>query len=329
MLEWTKGNVMSEKTLVTIGLMVYNHEVYIEDCINSILQQDYPNMELIILDDASTDRSKEIIAQYYEKLKEKFDRVICIYHKKNCGKIPRNMNELIARAHGEFYKGFSGDDLMCPACISSLVKCMQIHPEVSVVYSNGYVINDSFKLGDQSEAGSRIFLQKPINDTCKNTFRKLMFGIGPPAPSAMFRKNVYEKYGLYDETIPYEDYEYWLRVSRKEQMFYLDEELVYYRRSVNSLTNYWGSAGKNKIKCSMLSDHMTIQKYLKYLPPVDRKRAIALYYKKYYQLSYDANFYRGFMVTAFRIKKLGIDVRLDFLNKVCQMIICTINCKIK
>lgn len=80
---------MTDKTLVSIGLLVYNHEAYIEDCLNSILQQDYFNMELIILDDASTDRSREIIHAYYEKLKKKFQRVVLIYHKKNTGKVDR------------------------------------------------------------------------------------------------------------------------------------------------------------------------------------------------------------------------------------------------
>ena len=55
---------MRNEALVSIGLMVYNHEAFIEDCLKSLLQQDYPNMELIILDDASTDRSREIISRY-------------------------------------------------------------------------------------------------------------------------------------------------------------------------------------------------------------------------------------------------------------------------
>lgn len=318
---------MSERALVSIGLMVYNHEAYIEDCINGILQQDYPYIELIILDDASTDRSREIISRYYEELKRKFSRVFFIYHKDNCGNIPRNVNELIRQAQGKFYKGFAGDDIMRPTCISSLVKCMEMHPEVSVVYSNGHFIDDSFKLEEHSKTGLKIFMQKPINDTCENTFRKLMFGIGPSSPGAMFRRVVYERYGLHDESIPYEDYEYWLRICRKERIFYLDENLIYYRKSTNSLTNYQGSAGKRKIEKSMLSDHMTIQRYLRYLPSVDRKRAIALYYQKYYQLSYEANFYRGFIVTAYKIRRLGVDFPLDFWNRFCQMVIGTINCK--
>lgn len=320
---------MCDEALVSIGLMVYNHEAFIEDCLKSLLLQSYPNMELIILDDASTDRSREIISRYYEKLKEKFNRVVFLFHKRNCGKIPRNMNELIEQAWGEFYKGFSGDDIMCPACISELTECMQMHSEVSVVYSNGYVIDDNFKLEKHGGMETKIFLQNPINDTCENTFRKLMFGMGPSSPSAMFRRSVYGRYGPYDESIPYEDYEYWLRISRKERFFYLDKNLIYYRKSVNSLTSYKGGEGKRKMKKSMLSDHMTIQKYLRYLPLVDRKRAIALYYQKYYQLSYIANFYRGFMVTAYKIRRLEVDFPLDFWNRFCQMVIATINCKMQ
>ena len=77
---------MRNEALVSIGLMVYNHEAFIEDCLKSLLQQDYPNMELIILDDASTDRSREIISRYCDKLREKFCHVIFLYHERNCGK---------------------------------------------------------------------------------------------------------------------------------------------------------------------------------------------------------------------------------------------------
>lgn len=313
--------------LVSIGLLTYNHEAYIEDCIAGLLQQDYVNIELIILDDASTDRTRERIDTFYERIKERFRNITLIYHKENCGNIPHNVNELVMHAKGEYYRHFAGDDIMCSNCISSLVNCMQMHPEVSVVYSNGYIINDSFKLGDR-EKKQKILPQKSFNDTCENTFRKLMFGNGIPSPTAMFRKSVFEKYGPYDETIPYEDYEYWLRISRREQFFYLDKDLVYYRKSENSMTDYWGKAGKNRVKKSMLSDQMTIQKYMCYLSAEDRKRAIALYYQRYYQLSYATNFYRGFFATAYKIRKLGIDFNLDFWNMFRRMIVCTLDAKL-
>lgn len=318
---------MGNKDLVSIGVLVYNHGLYIEDCLTSLLQQDYPYMELIILDDASTDNSREIIANYYEKLKHRFKNVIFIRHKRNCGIIPRNMNELLKYVQGDFCKWFSGDDIMCPQCISSLVNCMYMHPEASVIYSNGYVINDKFKVGNSIINRRKILLSKPISDTCMNTFRRLMCGNMIPAPGAMFRRSVFMEYGSYDEMIPYEDYEYWIRISRKERFYYLDENLFYYRRTENSLTGYLGKSGKNKVKTSMLSDRMTIQKYLKYLSAEDRKHAIASYYQKYYQMSYDINFYRGFIVTAYRIKKLDIGVSLDFFNMISQMIINTLDYK--
>lgn len=317
--EKNKNKSLTEP-LVSISLLTYNHEAYIEDCIAGLLAQDYPNMELIILDDASTDRNRDCIDALYDRLKEKFHNVTLIYHKKNYGSVPHNVNEMLQYAKGEYSKHFSGDDIMCPQCISSLVKCMQEHPDVSVVYSNGYVVNDSFRLGKR--AGSQKLLSsKPVNDTCEDMFRKLMFGIGaPPAPSVMIRRKIFEKYGPYDETIPYEDYEYWLRISRGEKFYYLDEDLIYYRRAENSMTNYGGKDIKNKVKKTMLSDHMTLQKYLKYLTPEERKQAIALYYQRSYQLSYWTRFYRGFIVTAYKIKNSRIDFTLGFKDKLSRMI---------
>lgn len=318
-----RGAIQMEP-LVSIGLLTYNHEVYIEDCLTGFLQQDYTNIELIILDDASTDRTRERIDALYDKLREKFPKVVLIYHEKNCGNIPHNVNELVRHATGEYYRHFAGDDIMCPNCISSLVKCLQMHPDVSVVYSNGYVINDSFKLGDTA-VRQKLLPRKPVNDTCENTFRKLMLENWLPSPCAMFRRRVFDKHGLYDESIPYEDYEYWLRISRTEKLYYLDQELVYYRRSEASLSNYSGKNAKKKIKTSMLSDRMTIQKYMRYLPAEDRKKTVAAYYDKYYRMSYSANFYRGFLAAAYKYKKFDFEVYLDFRSMLSNMILNSIN----
>lgn len=62
---------MDNEALVSIGLMVYNHETFIEDCLKSLLHQDYSNVELIILDDASTDRTREWIDALYDNGFEK------------------------------------------------------------------------------------------------------------------------------------------------------------------------------------------------------------------------------------------------------------------
>lgn len=317
---------MTEKTLVTIGLLVYNHEKYIEDCLNGILQQDYSDMELIVLDDASTDRSREIINAYYEKLQQKFHRVLLIYHETNNGKVTANENEIIKNVRGYFYKGISGDDIMMPHCISSLVDCMLNDPDISVAYSNGYVVGDDYKLGERF-ARKKILSQKPVNDIGENVFRKLMLRDWIPAPTVMFRKNVFDQYGLYDESIPYEDYEYWLRISRKEKLYYLDRELVFYRRSEDSMSNFFGKNAKKKLKTAMYSDQMTIQKYLQYLSKEDRKQTIAAFYSYYYKVSYDANFYRGFLVAAYKCKKYNSEICLDFWPMLINMFLakCQVN----
>lgn len=321
---WQKVEDMDSEVLVTIGLLVYNHEAYIEDCLKSLLQQDYSNVELIILDDASTDRTRERINALHGELQAKFPKVKLIYHEKNCGNIPHNVNELVRHATGVYYRHAAGDDIMSPNCISSMAKCLQKHPGVSVVYANGYIINDSFKLGDPT-GRKRLLPRKPVNDTCENTFRKLMLENWIPSPCAMFRRRIFDEYGLYDESIPYEDYEYWLRISRTEKIHYLDQELVYYRRSENSLSNYFGKNAKRKIKTSMMSDQMTIQKYLHCLSVEDRKKTVDAYYDKYYRMSYSANFYRGFFAAAYKYKKNNPKVNLDFRSMLLNMILHSIN----
>ena len=78
--------------LVSIILLTYNHAQYIEDNILGLLEQDYSNVELIILDDASRDRTVEIIKCYHKELIEKFKRVEFFENKTNSGNIPYNIN---------------------------------------------------------------------------------------------------------------------------------------------------------------------------------------------------------------------------------------------
>ena len=80
-----------EDDLVSVGVMTYNHERYIKDCLESLAEQTYKNKELVILDDASTDKTSEIIKSMMGYLESSFKRVEFIQNETNCGNIPRNM----------------------------------------------------------------------------------------------------------------------------------------------------------------------------------------------------------------------------------------------
>lgn len=296
--------------LVSITLLTYNHEQYIEDCILGIIEQDYPNLELVILDDASTDKTVEIIDSYRAQLKEKFYIFSFLKRKSNSGNIAHNINYMIMKTQGVYCKQISGDDIMERNCISRLTQALIDNPQCWVAYSNQYVVGNDFKRGEKVKRSDYFYFHRKSEIEHKNMFRKLMFGNCIAAPSALIKRTIFDKIGLYDESIPYEDYEFWIRVAYNGGIFYyLNECLVYYRRGDTSLTNYSTKESKRKIKISMSAVGKTLKKYLHYLSNEDQIKCKKLYYSSHLRLCWNAKFWRGIFSILFQAKKNGIRLK--------------------
>lgn len=122
---------------VSIGMPVYNGEDFIEQAIDSILAQTYPDFELIISDNASTDRTCEICEQYAAR-----DQRIRYYRvEKNQG-AAWNFNRVFSLASGEFFKWAAHDDIILPEFLEKAVAALDQHPEVVLAASHVLIIND-------------------------------------------------------------------------------------------------------------------------------------------------------------------------------------------
>lgn len=111
---------MSEKKdLISVIVPIYNVSEYVKKCIESLLNQTYHNLEIILVDDGSTDDSGAICEQYADS-----DQRICVYHKKNGG-LSDARNYGIERAHGNFYAFVDGDDWLHPQMYELLYEFMQ------------------------------------------------------------------------------------------------------------------------------------------------------------------------------------------------------------
>ena len=111
----TSDNCSSKGPLISVIVPIYNIEQYVEKCINSICMQDYKNLEIILVDDGSTDRCGEIC----DKLAQTDQRIVVI-HKKNGG-LSDARNTGIEKANGEFYSFVDGDDYILSNTISDLL----------------------------------------------------------------------------------------------------------------------------------------------------------------------------------------------------------------
>jgi glycosyltransferase involved in cell wall biosynthesis len=120
--------------LVSVVIPVYNSERYLEECLDSVISQTYQNIEIIIVDDGSTDSSLDILKRYSDKVN--------IISQKNNG-LSSALNLGISKMKGHWFKWFSPDDIMYPYTIETLVNESKKHPDNTIIYSNWNIIDDT------------------------------------------------------------------------------------------------------------------------------------------------------------------------------------------
>ncbi len=112
---------MTDYPLVSVGIITYNQKEYLRECIESVLAQDYPNIEMVVGDDASTDGTQEMLKEYDKEYPGKF-RIIL--NKTNQG-ITKNSNSVLKNCKGKYIAWIGGDDLMLPGKIKKQVEYME------------------------------------------------------------------------------------------------------------------------------------------------------------------------------------------------------------
>ena len=122
--------------LVSIAVVTYNSSKTVLETLDSIKEQTYPNIELIISDDCSKDNTVELCRGWVEKNKGRFVRVEILTVETNTG-VSANFNRADAASRGEWGKPIAGDDLLLPNAIQEYVNYIIVHPDVVYVFANG------------------------------------------------------------------------------------------------------------------------------------------------------------------------------------------------
>ena len=130
---------MLNKDIVSLIIPCYNGEQFVERCMRNILEQDYVNnIEMILINDGSTDKTEEIIFQMKDILDQKLWK-FCYIYQKNQG-VGAAMNAALKKVTGEFLTSLDIDDLMMPNSISERVKWLKRNPSYALVRTNGYFL---------------------------------------------------------------------------------------------------------------------------------------------------------------------------------------------
>jgi len=207
-----------QDNLVSIILPTYNGSQYLQQSINSCLLQTYHNIELIIVDDCSTDDTFKIINNI------KDPRIHLIRHNRNLG-LPESLNTGFSYSTGDYLTWTSDDNIFLLNAIERMLDFLGNYPHVDMVYSNYSIINDLGNLiGKFRVKESDSLIDYDCVGAC-----------------FLYRRILYEKIGQYDPLMkPAEDYDYWLRAAKEFVLAPLDEYLYLYRHHPDSITGEIG-----------------------------------------------------------------------------------------
>jgi glycosyltransferase involved in cell wall biosynthesis len=221
---------MQNFPLVSVICLSYNHEAYVVEALNSVINQTYPNIELLIADDYSTDHS---VGKIQDWLKN-HPNVFFLANEKNFGNT-KTFNQLAKKARGEFIIDLAADDILLPNCIEKQVNAFQNsnYKNLGIVYGNLVEINENgnfirnyYTEEDHPESGD--IYKMVVGRTTKIC-----------SVSSMIKKSVLEKLGYYDENLAYEDLDLWIRTSREYEFEYLPEILAKKRVLSHSLSSHF------------------------------------------------------------------------------------------
>lgn len=219
--------------LVSVVIPTYNSADYLPETLASVFGQTYPDLEVIVVDDGSTDQTGEVIRS--------LGRGIRYISQENWGGPSRPRNVALAAAQGEFVAFFDSDDLMLPEKISKSMAVLRANPDVTVVFTNFRVIDEggevirsdfleeyrSFKAHLSEDAtGCRGILSG------KQAYTELLKANFVGTSSVVCRRQALAQVGPFDETmLNADDVDMWRRLAYAGFTFaYIDEELHSYRR---------------------------------------------------------------------------------------------------
>ena len=214
--------------LVSIIIPAYNHENYIQECLDSIINQTYQDIELILINDGSKDGTHGKIMEYEDKLKKRFDSYIYI-NKQNEG-ITRTLNKGLDISKGAYIIPFASDDVMFPRRVELQVEYMEKNKNYGMVYSDCYNVKSDERMDMGIEYGDKNRLSC-IMHFKEGDLREFMLTnvFLMPTPTICIRKECYSRLGKYDELMLCEDPDMFIRISGAFEIGCLKEVLVLHR----------------------------------------------------------------------------------------------------
>lgn len=207
--------------LFSVLIANYNNSQFLDDCITSIINQTYTKFEIVIIDDASTDNSREIYLKYADN-----EKIRIYYNNANKG-VGYTKHQCIIHARGEICGFVDPDDALVANAIESLVNLHHIHPESSIIYSTHYICNEQLAIQQIADYVGQI----PENKKSAFVYRPII------SHFASFKRALYLlTEGISSLYLKAADKDLYFKLEETGPVIFLNKPLYYYRNHANSIS---------------------------------------------------------------------------------------------
>lgn len=253
---------MNNAPRVTFVVPTFNYAHFLPFAVDSILEQTFQPIEVIVVDDASTDDTEQVLERYRDD-----PRVRVIRHRDNIGHI-RSYNEGLSAARGELIGLLSADDFCAQTdAVARQVAIFDEDPDVGFVYSAILVADDVRGVRWVKRLWPSDFVRDGLDE-----FAHLVFDNYVPASGTLVRARCHREVGYYDERLPHAgDWDMWLRLAARYRVGYVADPLYAYRMHRVNMHHDGMAVARTT------NDHvLTVEKAFEALPPDAPRRARAL-----------------------------------------------------
>lgn len=235
------------KPLVSIVCLCYNHAAFVRQAVESVIQQSYSPLQIIVADDASKDGSTLEI----QKLKAEYPFLELLLLPVNVGNC-KAFNSAFKLVKGDYVIDFATDDVMMPDRIEKQVQFFKsVDRTVGIVFTDAIYINEEGKLirnHFEYLIRKRLISRIPQGDV----YRDVVSTYFIPGPTMMVRREVFDVLAGYDEALTYEDFDFWVRSARYYRYAFLNEQLTCIRKVRQSMSTGWYIPGDKQLYSTYL-----------------------------------------------------------------------------
>jgi glycosyltransferase involved in cell wall biosynthesis len=235
--------------LVSILVPCYNHEKYIKKSIASILNNSYGNIELLIIDDGSTDSSYEVANDtIYSNNKPASYLII---KQENSG-VVKTLNRLISMSHGKYIILLASDDILMDNSIIERVLFLEQNKNYDAIIGKSILIDQNDNIISHN-ANKYLYRADSTLLSSRYIVEELVLRWSITGPCLLVRKTLYDRIGLYNEKYKVEDRDFYLRLLSMGKLKYFDTVVAYYRVHENNISRNIVSSLSVKIECAKIN----------------------------------------------------------------------------